>query len=223
MDESEHVVRLRSLFEAARDPEQAPPMRAYTKDQFTYLGIKTPDRRRLQRQAWSGLTKPNVGELEAVLRALWTGPEREYQYAACDLLRGEAGVCPPSFLGVVEFVILTDSWWDTVDALAVHGAGRLVRDHGLGEEMDRWCDSGEPWLERAALIHQLAWKADTDTDRLTRYCRTHAASTWFFHRKAIGWALREYAKTDPEWVRTFVDEMGEELSGLSRREATKHL
>ncbi|MCP4086365.1 MAG: DNA alkylation repair protein [Actinomycetia bacterium] len=223
MDEPEHVVRLRQVLPAASDPERSAGMTAYMKDQFGFFGIKADERRRLQREAWSGLDHPTPGELEGILRALWTGPEREYQYAACDLLRSRAGVCPPAFLSVVEDLVLTDSWWDTVDTLAAHSAGRLVRDHGLGAEMDRWCESGEPWLERGALIHQLGWKADTDTDRLAHYCRAHAASTWFFHRKAIGWALREYAKTDPDWVRTFVDGMGAELSGLSRREATKYL
>jgi 3-methyladenine DNA glycosylase AlkD len=223
MAQPEHVRTLREAFAAVADPARAAPMRAYLKDQFPFLGIKATERRRAQRQAWADLAEPGPEELEAILRSLWARPEREYRYAGCDLLRSRVGICPPSFLGVIEFLILTDSWWDTVDTLAVHGAGRLVREHGLEAEMDRWCASGEPWLERAAIIHQLGWKADTDTERLGRYCRTHAASTWFFHRKAIGWALRDFARTDPDWVRVFVADLGDGLSGLSRREATKNL
>jgi 3-methyladenine DNA glycosylase AlkD len=213
-----------ATLEPARDPRRAAPMAAYMRHQFPFLGIPSPERRRLVRAARAGRPRPGAAELLDTADALWERDEREYQQVAVDLLCGGGALLPASALGRVERLITTRSWWDTVDALAVHVVGGLVRRHPpLVATMDDWIDDPDIWLARTAVLHQNAWKAATDRDRLFGYCLRRAADTEFFLRKAIGWALREYSKTDPGAVRSFVATHHDELSGLTRREALKRL
>jgi 3-methyladenine DNA glycosylase AlkD len=123
----------------------------------------------------------------------------------------------------LRWCVTHKSWWDTVDALA-HSVGALVLRHPeLQDEMDVWIADDDLWVARVAIIHQLGAKQATDTDRLFGYCTTRASHPDFFIRKAIGWALREYSKTDPDAVRQYVAGMGGKLSSLSRREALKRI
>ena len=120
--------------------------------------------------------------------------------------------------------VTTDAWWDTVDALASPTVGTMVLNHpALTETMDEWIDADDMWLARVAIIHQLRFGERTDGERLFRYSLQRAEDPEFFIRKAIGWALREYAKTDPDAIRSFVDRHVEVLTPLSIHEATKHL
>jgi 3-methyladenine DNA glycosylase AlkD len=172
----------------------------------------------------AALARPDPADVDAVVRRLWARPEREYQYVGAGYAVRAIRGCGPGFVATLEFAITTKSWWDTVDELASHAVGSLVLAHpALVARMDDWIDASDFWLARTALLHQLRYKERTDPDRLFAYCRTRAADTEFFIRKAIGWALREYTKTDAAAVRGFVDEMGDGLSGLSRREALKWL
>ena len=216
--------RLVVSYEAARDPVAAEPMRKYMRDQFDFLGIPNPVRTKLDRDVLAGLPPPDGDELAAVVLACWARPEREYQYFALGYLRRHLRGAGSDLLPVLEQLITTKSWWDTVDDLAKHGVGAMVRaDPTLVAVMDDWITSENIWLARTALLHQLAFKDATDADRLFRYCRLRAADREFFIRKAIGWALREYSKTDEAAVRAFVTEMGDGMSGLSRTEALKWL
>jgi 3-methyladenine DNA glycosylase AlkD len=197
-------------------------MRAYMRDQFPFLGIPTPQRRALSRVV-AGAERPTERELVRVMRACWKLPEREYQYFACDYAMRHARVCSPAFLPELRRCVTHKSWWDTVDALA-HGVGALVLRHpALALEMDEWVADENVWVTRVAIIHQLGFKQATDADRLFDYCTRRATHTDFFVRKAIGWALREYAKTDPDAVRRYVAGPGARLSPLSRREALKRI
>lgn len=217
----EVVARLRGAFEPAADPERAAGAAAYMRDQFPFLGIPTPERRRLARTALRDLEDPNESELAAIARALWAQPEREFQHTGCDYLRAHIDVAGIGFIDVVEQLVTTKAWWDTVDALAAHTAGPLVRAHpALVATMDRWIVSEQLWLARTALLHQLAYKRATDGDRLFRYCALRAGDREFFIRKAIGWALRTYAAIAPDAVAQFVASTPE-LSPLSTREATR--
>ncbi|SNT62559.1 3-methyladenine DNA glycosylase AlkD [Asanoa hainanensis] len=212
--------RLTPLFEADRDPERAAGMRAYMRDQFEFLGIASPRQRALARQATAGAAKPTRDGLIALADACWARPEREYQYFACDYLRRHVAVLGGlDALPAVRRLITTKPWWDTVDLLAARVVGPMVSQHG--GVMDAWIDDDNLWVVRTALLHQLFYKRDTDADRLFDYCARQKGHTDFFVRKAIGWALREYAKTDPAAVRAFV--AATDLSGLSRREALKNL
>jgi 3-methyladenine DNA glycosylase AlkD len=194
-------------------------MAAYMRGKFPFLGIATPERRRLTAAAFAGIPPPGEGELGELLGHLWERPEREYQYAGCDLAAKHAGGCGPAFLDTTRTLITTKSWWDTVDALASGVAGPLVaRYPETVAVMDRWIASPNLWLARSAILHQLRSKQRTDAGRLFRYCELRMPDEDFFIRKAIGWALREYSKTDSEAVRTFVA-AHPGLSGLSKREA----
>lgn len=215
------VGRLRAAFEPAADPDRAVAMAAYMRDQFAFFGIPTPLRRRLMKEALAGLAPPTERELARIAVALWDEPERELQYAGCDLLRRHIGVAGPGFLAVAGTLLRTKPWWDTVDDLAAHTVGPLVRRHPeLVAVMDEWVTSEHLWTARTAILHQLPYGADADAERLFRYCRLRAADTDFFIRKAIGWALRQHAKVDPVAVDRFVDATPE-LSPLSVRESRK--
>lgn len=216
--------RLGASFEEHRDPARAEEMSAYLRGQFSFIGIAAPARGPLIRAALDGLRKPTERDLADLGLACWRRREREYQYAACFTLRRHAGVLGPGFIDVAERLITTRSWWDTVDELAGHVVGPLVRRHPeLGGTMDAWIDSKNIWLARTAILHQTRYKHATDARKLFGYCRKRASDTDFFIRKAIGWALREYAKTDPTAVKHFVRRNGAVLSGLSKREALKHI
>jgi 3-methyladenine DNA glycosylase AlkD len=214
--------RLEAAYRAAADPAQAEPMRAYMRDQFPFLGIKAPMQEALGRTVVAGLTLPTEADLTAVAQACWELPEREFQYFACSYLRRHQKVCSSRFLSTARHLITTKSWWDTVDSLAAHVVGPLVsRDPVLVSTMDEWLAGEDLWLTRTAILHQLSFGVRTDGARLFRYCAARADHPDFFIRKAIGWALRQYAKTAPDEVRDFVARTP--MSGLSRHEALKNL
>ncbi|HEX6871271.1 MAG TPA: DNA alkylation repair protein [Micromonosporaceae bacterium] len=216
------AARLSEVFPAAADPVRAVAMRSYMRDQFPFLGIAAPLVRQLSRQVLAGLPGPTEADLAAVALGCWRLPEREYQYFACAWLRRHIAVCGPGFLPTVEQLIVTRSWWDTVDALAAHVVGPLVARHPpLVSTMDEWAASENLWLARTALLHQLTFAAGTDQARLFGYCGQLAGHRDFFIRKAIGWALRQYAKTDPDAVRRYVLAHRASLSALSVREALR--
>jgi 3-methyladenine DNA glycosylase AlkD len=216
--------RLVRTYDAARDPERAAQMAAYLRDQFRFLGLAAPAQRALGRDVVAGLPAPGEHDLREVALACWDLPEREYQYFACDLLRRHAAVPGPDFIATARTLITTKSWWDTIDALATRFVGPLVQRHPLlTATMDAWSGDDNRWLVRTAILHQLHYGTATDTDRLFGYCTRQAGHPDFFVRKAIGWALRHYARTDPDAVRAYVSEHRNRLSPLSVREASKHL
>ncbi|NVO06846.1 MAG: DNA alkylation repair protein [Rhodoferax sp.] len=224
------VAAQRALIEAAlrplADALQAAPMRAYMLNQFAFLGIRATPRR----QALRGL--PRLGswtapELLALAEALWDLPEREFQYAAVDLLAKHHRQLGPDHLPRLLQLVQRQSWWDTVDGLAGVVGDILLRARAdqpnVQRHMDACLHHANLWVRRVAMLHQLGWKAQTDEARLLRYATALAPETDFFIRKAIGWALRDHARTRPEAVRTFLAQQGQALSGLTRREAGKHL
>ena len=218
------LARLDERLPEAGDPVRAAAMAAYMRNQFPFAGVPSPALRKLQRAALAGLPAPAEADLRAVATACWARPQREFQYIACDYLRAHVTVPGPGFLSVARTLITTKSWWDTVDALANRFVGGLVRRHPvLVAEMDAWSGDPDKWLVRTAILHQLHYGVATDTGRLFGYCVHQAGHEDFFVRKAIGWALRQYARTDPDAVRDFIARHRDRLSPLSVREATKHL
>jgi 3-methyladenine DNA glycosylase AlkD len=221
---AEVLSRLQRVYGEARDPQRATSMTAYMRGQFPFLGIVAPAQKTLARTVLAGLGRPTEADLKAVALGCWELPEREYQYFACGLLRRHARGCSAGLLPMARQLIVTKPWWDTVDALAAHVVGPLVAHHPtLVSTMDTWATDKDMWLIRAALLHQLAYKESTDVSRLFRYCTVQAGHPDFFIRKAIGWALREYAKADPGAVRSYVTAHQSRLSALSVREALKNL
>jgi 3-methyladenine DNA glycosylase AlkD len=218
------LARLDEIYPPAADPVRAAGAAAYMRHQFPFVGLTTPQMTKLNRAVLAGLAAPTEADLVAVARACWARPEREYQYFACAYLRRYVGVGSSALLTTVRDLITTKSWWDTVDTLAAHTVGPLVAAHPrLVSTMDAWIEDENIWLIRTAILHQLQYKQRTDAERLFRYCARQAGHREFFVRKAIGWALRQYARIDPESVRSFVDSHRTVLSPLSIREATRHL
>ena len=205
----------------AADPIRAAGMSAYMRHQFSFIGIPTPVRRKLiQAIEISAAQQYSESDLLKLAQALWQQAEREYHYCAIELLiRGQAKLSLAA-LPVIEQLICTQSWWDSVDTLASKVVGELARHQPeLLAQLDQWPTSPNLWLRRTAILYQLNWKTNTDTDRLFHACRVNAADADFFIRKAIGWALRQYARTDLLAVQQFVAQTA--LSPLSRREALK--
>lgn len=212
--------RVTAAHETRRERERAMAMAAYMRGQFSFLGVPAPQRAAAYREVTSDLIAPTEQDLTAIVLSCWQRPEREYQYFATALLRAHAGVVSAGFLPTVERLITTRSWWDTVDELAQHVVGPLVAAHpDLRADMDRWIDAEDCWLARSAILHQLRYRDRTDAETLFAYCLKRARDTEFFIRKAIGWALREYSKSDPDAVLRFVVAHAGLLSGLSKREA----
>ena len=199
-------------------------MRRYMRDQFAYFGVPTPERRAITKRVLTTIGPPSPVDLEAIGPLAWEIDERELQYAAVDVLVRHVKLARPELLSVVEGLVTTKSWWDTVDALASNVVGPLVRRYPpLVTTLDEWIAGDELWLARTAILHQLSYRGDTDVDRLFRYSLAWAECPDFFARKAIGWALRQYARTDPDAVRRFLADHDDVLSALTVREASKHL
>ena len=218
-----YVVHLKAMFESNANPSQAAPMKKYMRGQFEYLGIKTPQNNALLKEFIKTHGLPPLGELDAVARDLWNLPQREFQYAALTLLGKLEKNFEPGFIRTIEHLIVTKSWWDTVDALASHAVGtHFKRFPDLrAKYLKRWRKSNNIWLRRTTLLFQLGYKSETDFDLLCGIIRENLGSDEFFINKAIGWALRQYAYTEPKAVKKFVK--ATPLHSLSRREAMKHL
>lgn len=221
---ADDIAALRSALVTAADPTRAPAMAAYMKDRFPFLGVPAPARRVAQRDFLEDRRNGGAGDALGAADACWAEPEREFQYVGVDLLRRRVGRLRSQDLGRVERLIRTRSWWDTVDLLATHVVGPMVAaDDALQRTMDRWIADDDMWIARTAILHQLGYGARTDAERLFAYVDRRCDDQEFFIRKASGWALREYAKTAPDAVRGYVADRGDRLSGLTRREALKHL
>ena len=224
--DSFYVTSRLALAELA-DPERAAAMAAYMKDRFAFFGVAAGPRREAVRDATRDLGPPPDGDaLLGLARRCWAADQRELQYTAADALRRWVGLLDASHLEQadgVDHLIVTKSWWDTVDILAARVVGPLVETFAeLTAVMDRWIEDPHLWRRRTAILHQLGYKDRADAERLFAYCAARAGEREFFIAKAIGWALREYAKVDPDAVWSFVDRNTQELAPLSVREATKH-
>ncbi len=218
------VSQLASAFVDISDADRAGKKAAYMKNRFEFFGIVANDRRDAASAAKSAAKVATADEIVEFARACWDQPQREFHYTGADLLGWNVVKLEPPHLEDLRYLISTKSWWDTVDALASWSVGGLVANHrDLASEMDDWISSDNMWIARTAILHQLRYKANTDADRLFRYVEVRAGDTEFFIRKALGWALREYAKTDPDAVRAFVAAHEESLSGLTKREALKNV
>jgi 3-methyladenine DNA glycosylase AlkD len=218
----EPINQLIDLFEANRDQEKAIPMQKYMKDIFPFFGIKTPERNLLMKQffAESNILK-SAFQPDFVL-ALWSKEEREYQYAALNYIEKKLKKLQKIDLPLIEQLITTKSWWDTVDMLAQKPVGTIATQYPevIPETIEGWAFGDHLWLRRSAILFQLKYKQKTDEKLLYRYIIQNANDSEFFIQKAIGWALREYSKTNPASVKRFI--LDHTLSNLSIREGSKY-
>lgn len=201
----EAVALAHGALDAHADAPRAAGAFGYMKGVAPFLGISAPDRRRLLRDAWRGLPGPDAEQLASAAHALMRQREREFHYAAYDLLQWYPKVPDDGFVRRHGArLLLSTPWWDTVDGLVtalVSPQLHHFRDEAL---VDEWSDSGERWLIRAAIGHQRGWKADTDIPRILHLCHQHWLDPEFFVAKAIGWAMRDIARMDANAVRAFL-------------------
>jgi len=218
-----YIKPLVKLFNANVNPANAEPMAKYMKNLFPYLGIKTPKRKELFRSFIKENGLPEISDLKQIVSNLWDLPEREFQYVAIGLLKKFSGKWDEDFIELFEQLIITKSWWDSVDGLASWMVGEHFKrfPHLRNKCIDRWMKSENMWLQRTCLLFQLGYKDKTDKILMESVIVALNGSKKFFINKAIGWILREYSKKDAQAVINFVE--NNELSNLSKREALKWL
>ncbi len=211
---------LDSILTSIADPQRAPAMRAYMRDQFYYFGIGTPQRRTAVKPLLKTLAGAGADTLLAYAWALWKLPQREYQYVALDLLAMHWKELSAQNIPQLLELAQNKSWWDTVDALAAIVNDVLRYTH---DQMDAALQHENMWVRRIAVLHQLGWRDKADEQRLFKYALTLSHEKEFFIQKAMGWALRDYARHNPEAVRAFTLKEKSRLAALTYREANKHL
>ena len=199
-------------------------MKKYMRDQFEYLGIKSPQFSALLKDFIKQNGLPPLDKLDVISRELWSLPQREFQYAATSLIGRLENKLEPEFITTLEYLLITKSWWDTVDTIAGNAVGTHFKRFPKVREkyLKKWRKSDNFWLRRTALLFQLGYKKETDFDLLCEIIQENLGSDEFFINKAIGWALRQYAWTDPKSVKRFV-KATKGLHPLSRREALKNI
>lgn len=218
-----YAKQIEYLLRSHANRDTAEPMIAYMRNQFPFLGIKMPERVALTKQFIKEHGVPAGEELEQAVLELWALPEREFQYTALMLLDKRVKEAASSQVELLERLITTGSWWDTVDYIASRLVGSLFTRYPefITVYAGKWIYSEDLWLRRTAILFQLYYKERTDTELLFSFIRICADEEEFFIRKAIGWVLREYSKTDADAVKRFVSET--KLSPLSVREALKKI
>lgn len=224
MKPTEFVRKVSETLLKNANAKNARAMEKYLLDQFAFIGLKKPIRAALCKPLFAEL-KPFITEkwiLEAA-PLLWAKKEREFHYVAIDLFLNNKRLITPASFKTLEKMIVTNSWWDSVDGISSNAIAPLVLKYPkVKKEMERFAKHKNMWLNRVSIIHQLLYKEKTDTEFLYKVCERHMHSEEFFIRKAIGWALRQYAKTNRKEVYAFVEKNKNKLSGLSYREALKH-
>ena len=216
---------VRTELSAVADPERAAPMAAYMKTEMPFYGVQKAARTSIMRRLHKEFHPLDRDEYEHAVSALWKLSHREEKYLAISYARAFDEFVVHDSLGLYERLIVEGAWWDFVDETASRLVGRvLFKERRLVDPTVRsWIEVEDMWLRRTSIICQLTHKDTTDTRLLDDACTANLADTEFFIRKAIGWALREYAKADPDWVRNYVLAHDGELSPLALREATKHI
>ena len=220
--------KLRKALKQAADPARATAMQAYMKSAMPYYGVPTPTHRALCKAAFAGVEFATAEDWQAEVLNIWRNARfREERYAAIGLsgLKQFQRFQTPSAVKMYEELIVTGAWWDYVDSIASNRIGPILRTHPapMRRKMRTWSKSPNLWKARTSILCQLGFKADTDLDLLYACIEPSLASKEFFLRKAIGWALRQHAWTDPAEVRTYVDRNRTRLSALSIREALKNI
>jgi 3-methyladenine DNA glycosylase AlkD len=217
----QYLTQVKSRFLEHGNPDTAEGQMNYMRNQFAFYGLKSPQWTALAKQLYQELGIPQGEDLKTLARLCFEDDYREIQYFAIEMVQRALPRQPEDFIDVLQELITTKSWWDTVDWLAKLAGEHFRRFPRLTRPLtEQWMQSGNFWLQRSALIFQLKYKDRTDSGLLFGYILRLAGSKEFFIQKGAGWALREYSKTNPEAVRRFVQENAA-LAPLTKREALK--
>ena len=228
---STHAVIVRNnvltKLRAEADPERARQQQAYMKSEIPYFGLSVPRCRRIAHEMLRDNPPKNSEAWVSSILLLWRdATHREERYVAIELLLHKkfAHWLVLDRLPVLEEMVAAGAWWDYVDSLAARGAGTMLANDPVQTKriLYKWAKDQNIWKRRVAILAQLKSKTNTDVELLSKCIEPSIGHSELFLRKGIGWALREYSKTDPDWVLEFV-EKHPDLSDLSRREALKHL
>ncbi len=215
-------IELKNKFEANKDDENAKAMAKYMRNQFTFYGLPTPKRKAVYKDFLKAEKSKKVIDWD-FLDKCYEDEYREFQYLVYDYLIAMKQYVTFDDMPKIKNYILEKSWWDTIDFLC-----KVIGDVGLRDDrikglMVKWSEDENLWVRRTAIEHQLCLKDKTDTELLEKIITNCFGSNEFFINKAIGWALREYSKTDPAWVRGFIEKHEKEMDSLSIREASKYI
>lgn len=218
------INELENAFKENGNPENAMAMAKYMKNNFPFFGIKTVERRQILKEIWKKNQREVAENAREIAQQLFAKQQREFHYCAVEILIKELkGKYIKEDAQLIEKLIVTNSWWDSVDFLAKYLLGNYLQQFPQETEtvIGKFSTSENMWLNRSAILFQLNYKTKTNADLLFAICKEHSHSTEFFIQKAIGWVLREYAKTNPEAVTKFVASAN--LKPLSRKEALKNI
>lgn len=218
------IEKLSLAFEENSNPLLAHPMEKYMKNKFLFLGLKAEKRRLILNQIWKENHKEVIEHSRIIALALYEKNEREFHYCAIEILiKNLKKNYLLEDIILIEKLLTTHSWWDSVDSIAknILGAYLLQFPNETKKVVSRFSNSENMWLNRTAIIFQLGYKKETNVDLLFSECIKHSKSKEFFIQKAIGWALREYGKTNPNAVKNFVSQVN--LYPFSAKEALKNI
>ena len=218
------VQELAALYKTAANSERSLAMSKYMKGLFVFHGIPSPKRKDIQKEWYNSINKNGNVEIRTLILELWNQNEREFHYAAIDLLIRQ----PKKFIlasdnELMEHLITTHSWWDSVDLVTAHYVGNYCSQFPIegAKLIEKWRKSDNIWLNRSCLLYQLKYKKETDFEMLRSLIEQYQKKKEFFIQKAIGWSLREYSKTNPTAVKAFIEKVN--LQGLAKREGSKYL
>ena len=205
-----------------KNEEQAQKMSKYMLNKFEYIGIKTPERRKIFKNFFKEYKNEEKIDWEFVNKC-WENRYREFQYVAADYLKDKKDKLTIDDIPKLKQFILKKSWWDMIDNLDMTIGALALKDSNVNKILLEWSLDENIWLRRIAIDHQLLRKEKTNTELLEKILKNNLGQAEFFINKAIGWALRDYSKTNPEWVKNFIEKNKEKMAKLSIREASKYL
>ena len=205
-----------------KNEEQAQKMSKYMLNKFEYIGIKTPERRKIFKNFFKEYKNKEKIDWEFVNKC-WENKYREFQYVAADYLKNMKDKLTIDDIPKFKQLILKKSWWDTIDNLDMTIGALALKDSNVNKILLEWSLDENIWLRRIAIDHQLLRKEKTNTELLEKILKNNLGQAEFFINKAIGWALRDYSKTNPNWVKNFIEKNREKMAKLSIREASKYL
>ena len=205
-----------------KNEEQAQKMSKYMLNKFEYIGIKTPERRKIFKNFFSEYKNEEKIDWEFVNKC-WENKYREFQYVAADYLKNMKDKLTIDDIPKLKQLVLEKSWWDTIDNLDMTIGALALKDSNVNKILLEWSLDENIWLRRIAIDHQLLRKEKTNTELLEKILKNNLGQAEFFINKAIGWALRDYSKISPEWVKNFIEENKEKMAKLSIKEASKYL
>ncbi|WP_251717703.1 DNA alkylation repair protein [Lactobacillus agrestimuris] len=204
------------------DPDKAVLLAKYMRNQFEFFGLQAPERKSVYKDFLKSEKKKKVIDWNLLNKA-WNDEHREFQYFVCDYLIAMKKFVDFEDIPNVEKFVRTKQWWDTIDALIKVYGDVALRDERMNSLMLKWSTDSDFWVRRLSIEHQLLRKEKMNTDLLDKILQNNLSSDEFFINKAIGWALRDYSKTDPNWVKAFIEEHKNQMATLSIKEGSKYL